>query len=334
MKKYILFLFVFTFIFGLYNINLSFANADAPVFTCAINITLRAGSSGEQVKCLQRVVGVTADGKFGPKTKAAVKAWQSAKNLVADGIFGLRLRAAWVAQGWGNPQSSVVISGVSGPQTLDVNQTGTWTVTASDKNGGTLSYSVFWGDEVYAYPAPMTSGASLPTQQSATFTHSYSQAGTYGSTFVVTNNIVCVRYPCPNSSASTSLSVNVGGGSSNTTPTISSLSSSSGVIGSQVTIIGNNFTTTGNKIKFGDSGNENNPAYNLSTNDIACFRYPCPESITFTVPSTYYVACHYSVPACEVATRMIQPGVYPVSVINANGTSNSVNFTVTSTYYY
>ena len=332
MKKYILSLFVFVFIFSLLSIN--FANATVSTPSCSIVNTLRVGSRGEQVKCLQGVVGANADGKFGPMTKTAVKAWQASHGLVADGIFGPRSRAAWVAQGWGNPQSSVVISGVSGPQTLDVNQTGTWTVTASDKNGGTLSYSVFWGDEVYAYPAPMTSGASLPTQQSATFTHSYSQAGTYGPTFVVTNNIVCVRYPCPNSSASTSLSVNVGGGSSNTTPTISSLSSSSGVIGSQVTIIGNNFTTTGNKIKFGDSGNENNPAYNLSTNDIACFRYPCPESITFTVPSTYYVACHYSVPACEVATRMIQPGVYPVSVINANGTSNSVNFTVTSTYYY
>ena len=40
-----------------------------------------------------------------------------------------------------------VISGISGPQTLGVNQTGTWTVSASDKSGSNLSYSVRWGDE-------------------------------------------------------------------------------------------------------------------------------------------------------------------------------------------
>ena len=41
-----------------------------------------------------------------------------------------------------------VISSVSGLQSLNVNQTGTWKVNASSSNGGTLSYSVDWGDVV------------------------------------------------------------------------------------------------------------------------------------------------------------------------------------------
>jgi peptidoglycan hydrolase-like protein with peptidoglycan-binding domain len=39
-----------------------------------------------------------------------------------------------------------VISSVSGPQTLNVNQTGTWSVVASDPSGDPLTYSVDWGD--------------------------------------------------------------------------------------------------------------------------------------------------------------------------------------------
>ena len=55
---------------------------------CSITSTLRVGSRGEEVKCLQTIVGATADGKFGPMTKAAVMALQSGKGLVADGGVG------------------------------------------------------------------------------------------------------------------------------------------------------------------------------------------------------------------------------------------------------
>ena len=40
-------------------------------------------------KLVQRVVGVTDDGKFGSDTKQAVKAWQKANKLTADGEVGL-----------------------------------------------------------------------------------------------------------------------------------------------------------------------------------------------------------------------------------------------------
>ena len=98
-----------------------------------------------------------------------------------------------------------VISGVSGPQSLNVGQQGTWTVNASNPNGGILSYSVDWGD---IQKTCSSSGATCSTayqkqiQQSAMFTHSYFQAGNYTVMFTVTNS--------SGQSAKTSLSVKVG----------------------------------------------------------------------------------------------------------------------------
>ncbi|MDE2399404.1 MAG: peptidoglycan-binding protein [Patescibacteria group bacterium] len=62
---------------------------------CPITHTLRVGSTyKDEVKCLQTIVGATADGAFGPMTKAAVMAWQSGHGLVADGVVGPLTRAA------------------------------------------------------------------------------------------------------------------------------------------------------------------------------------------------------------------------------------------------
>ena len=49
---------------------------------------LKLGSEGEDVKKLQQKLGVDPIGKFGPKTEAAVKAWQGANGLNPDGIVG------------------------------------------------------------------------------------------------------------------------------------------------------------------------------------------------------------------------------------------------------
>lgn len=56
--------------------------------------TLRRGATGELVKQLQAKVGLAVDGNFGPKTEAAVRAFQNAHDLVPDGIVG---PATWAA---------------------------------------------------------------------------------------------------------------------------------------------------------------------------------------------------------------------------------------------
>jgi len=56
--------------------------------------TLRRGSSGPHVEALQTLLGnLEVDGKFGPKTRRAVKLYQRANGLKADGIVGDKTRA-------------------------------------------------------------------------------------------------------------------------------------------------------------------------------------------------------------------------------------------------
>ncbi|HEY7418099.1 MAG TPA: peptidoglycan-binding protein [Ktedonobacteraceae bacterium] len=55
--------------------------------------TLQSGSTGNDVKSLQMMLNahgakLTVDGDFGPKTLAAVKAFQSSKKLSVDGVVG------------------------------------------------------------------------------------------------------------------------------------------------------------------------------------------------------------------------------------------------------
>ena len=49
---------------------------------------LKNGSKGEEVKQLQTLLGLSADGVFGAGTEAKVKEWQAANGLTADGIVG------------------------------------------------------------------------------------------------------------------------------------------------------------------------------------------------------------------------------------------------------
>jgi peptidoglycan hydrolase-like protein with peptidoglycan-binding domain len=56
--------------------------------------TLKKGSKGPDVVYLQGKIGTAADGDFGPKTHAAVVAFQTSKGLTADGIVGPKTWAA------------------------------------------------------------------------------------------------------------------------------------------------------------------------------------------------------------------------------------------------
>lgn len=51
---------------------------------------LRRGMQGADVKTVQAILGITADGRFGPKTETAVKKFQdkSGAGLASDGIVG------------------------------------------------------------------------------------------------------------------------------------------------------------------------------------------------------------------------------------------------------
>lgn len=66
----------------------------APVTPASKTRTLKSGCKGEDVKTLQSNLnkimnaGLTVDGDFGPKTDAAVRAFQKKYGLTVDGLFG------------------------------------------------------------------------------------------------------------------------------------------------------------------------------------------------------------------------------------------------------
>lgn len=195
----------------------------------AFNKNLGIGSRGSDVSALQHALNlelgiqIEETGYFGVLTKAAVAKWQYANGITpAVGYFGLSTRnklnqlyeCGIILPPPVNTQTPV-ISGVKGPTTLNVGETGTWSVSAYDPENGSLSYSVIWGDE----PQTSAGGVSgspmsqnFDSTQTATFTHFYANAGVYTPVFYVTDN--------QGLSAKTSISVNVG----NTQTNLGSLS--------------------------------------------------------------------------------------------------------------
>ena len=113
---------------------------------------------------------------------------------------------------------------------------------------------------------------------------------------------------------------------------ISSLSPTSGPVGTIVTIYGSGFIKWPNCYP-----NVCDPVSGLYSNTVNfgngiikdIYSYD-GTSLTFQVPSSLTPACYFSKPACMIATVITPPGSYNVSVANTNGTSNALNFTVTN----
>ena len=349
MKKYTIILFVFLFVFYLFAFNASFVQAydpgctsmgpfsittgqpcyDSPINSANVflNQQFQIGARSPNVVALQQMLASAGfpvgriDGVYGPKTDRAFVLYQAQYNYP---IYSPAPIVSPILT------TAPVISGVNGPLSLNVNQQGTWTVTASNpyyQFGATLLYSVDWGDQP-VYVSYLNNNIPVySSQQNATFTHSYLQAGTYTLRFTVTNQNGQI--------AQTSLSVNVFGVTNYIAPVIYSLTPTSGRIGTQVTINGAGFGTnninTNSCILYGGStcANPYLPnIINFSGNIIPNVYSFNGTSLTFNVPSYSSPACLYSNPACMIAQTQILPGIYPVSVVNANGVSNSMNFVV------
>jgi peptidoglycan hydrolase-like protein with peptidoglycan-binding domain len=109
---------------------------------------------------------------------------------------------------------------------------------------------------------------------------------------------------------------------------IASITPSVSPVGTTVTISGNGFTSFGsNTIHFGAG-----VVSGVSPATVSC-QYPSfaacydTHNLTFTIPSSVAPYCAPGM-MCAMYMQLITPGNYPVYVTNANGTSNTLNFTV------
>ncbi|HYU12079.1 MAG TPA: IPT/TIG domain-containing protein [Stellaceae bacterium] len=103
-------------------------------------------------------------------------------------------------------------------------------------------------------------------------------------------------------------------------PVIHSVAPRSGPVGTKITITGANFTAANNTIRFGGGVIQWLPASSGGGN----------QTIVFTLrPVIGAIACPGAA-RCPTAAYFVQPGGNPVSVQNANGTSNTTIFTVTN----
>jgi hypothetical protein len=290
-----------------------------PTISYNLYYGLYDSQTGGQVSQLQRFLGVPPTGYYGSLTRQAVADFQTRYNLypVTGGVGPLTRQqiASVCGNGSGYPYQNgyVQITGVTGPNTLAVNQQGTWTVTTNSPSNSYVNVSVQWGDQ-NTYPYAYSNQTSYVNGQN-TFTHAYSYPGTYTAIFTATDN--------NGHSNSASATVVVGGsgycgyGYSNcAAPTISSISQSQGPVGTQITITGSGFTSS-NVVHFGVGGSMSVPSYNNGT------------IIYYTIPSSVS-ACDIiqTFAVCTMMVQQVTAGSYPIYVSNANGQSGTVYFTV------
>ena len=117
--------------------------------------------------------------------------------------------------------------------------------------------------------------------------------------------------------------------SENASLAVTSLSPSSGPVGTRVTVRGSGFTATGNTLVFAavtlddprEMPNEPSVIPDMSSDG---------SSVSFEVQSVWRPACSYAARTpCPFARIATTPGTYRVSIMNSAGTSNGILFVVT-----
>lgn len=79
--------------------------------------TLKKGLRGRDVRTLQRLLSIPADGIFGPDTARAVKRFQRRAGLTADGVVGRGTRAALIRHRMGSRKATWYGPGLYGNRT-------------------------------------------------------------------------------------------------------------------------------------------------------------------------------------------------------------------------
>lgn len=168
-------------------------------------------------------------GFFGFSTLRAVRDFQSDHDIRASGIVDAATRAEIEAVSCDASVEDLSIIGIDAPTALMAGEEGTWTVDVESESEGNLRYSVVWGDEG---AQRMMLASEDAAQSSASFTHTYEDAGTYTPEFTVTDEEGrTVTKAAATVTVSVEADVHIG-----------ALSTTSGQVDDSVTITGTGFT--------------------------------------------------------------------------------------------
>lgn len=210
--------------------------------------------------------------------------------------------------GFGNQPS---VFGVSGPNTLDLSESGTWRMNVFGPANSLVTIDVIWGDEHQQQSFDATKQSKFLDSNGTrtfSFSHTYRRNGVYSPTFVVSNSY---------GANSASATVVVGDGINTDGLSLSTLSPASGRVGSQVTLFGSGFTSFDNVVHFGVGGQRNVPSVSNGS------------AIYFTIPSSIS-PCDVILGTCNVGSVVVGPGTYPIFVTNSKGTTQTLTYTVTN----
>jgi peptidoglycan hydrolase-like protein with peptidoglycan-binding domain len=277
-----------------------------PALSYNLYLGLTNTQTAGQVSQLQSFLGVSPTGYFGTQTRAAVANFQQRYNVqpITGGVGPLTRAAILSVCGGSTPSSntfnfntafSIGVGQIATESTL-----GQLTIQLLSVNGSivqvTLGQNCARGTQCFYYS---TQTVTLQLDQPITF-QNYS--------------IDLVGVSANSAMFFTSNSNSSMGGTPLSTPTINSITPTSGVVDSTVMMYGSGFTSD-NIVHFGSGGQQHVVSPNGTT-------------LTYTIPSQIGPIC-LSGQACPEYLQLVTPGTYPLSVSNVNGQSGSVSFTVT-----
>ena len=197
------------------------------------------------------------------------------------------------------------LTNLTGPTSVSTGVSNTYSATVNTVGSAPFTTTINWGDG----SVNTTSTTYNHGVQTQNFSHVYTAAGTYTMVATVSNN--------SGVSATRTLTVVATGTSTgyNQPLSLTALSPAQGNIGSTVTIFGTGFTPTGNTVRFGNGGKINVNSTNNGT------------ILTYTIPNTVST-CDLIGSSCGAPSVAVTPGTYQISVSNAFGLSNTLQYTV------
>lgn len=210
---------------------------------------------------------------------------------------------SFTISGYGANSIPSIVS-MTGPSSLGLGQSGSWTIAMNNPGMNTATIVVTWGDG----NSSSQQFAAYQSNQTMTLSHTYNSVGTFVPTVAIVSSIGAP------SVSSTAVTVTNWNGNA-TSPSITAISPNVARVGTSVTLFGTNLSGS-NTILFNGTGALYN-AYSQNSN-----------SISFVVPSSISAYCAAG-QACPQYAQVITPGTYSISITNQNGTSNSVPLTVT-----